>query len=310
MINPLVSIIIPIFNREKLIIETLNSLIKQSYEKWECILVDDGSNDNTFEIITQFAIKNSKIKIYKRPENLIKGACSCRNYGFKKATGKYINWFDSDDIMDFNFIKNKISVFKENENINCVISKTQFFSNDILNILGKEKRTHDSENLLEDFITLKRSWYVCDSMWSRKFLENKNLFSINLMKGQDRDFHIRMLMDKSFNLKFLDEYLTYYRQNENSISNNFSKNVANSIHNRLKERIIELKKHGISNDTLIFVYINLFKNYRYLRSRETDILKFIFSNSLKHRLFNKWLAKFIVASISYKITGKGDVFLK
>ncbi|APG64698.1 hypothetical protein LPB136_04685 [Tenacibaculum todarodis] len=308
--NPLVSILIPIYNRVYLIEETLDSVISQSYTNWECILVDDGSTDGTIDLLEKYQKKDDRIKIYKRPSNLIKGANSCRNYGFSVAKGDYINWFDSDDIMYHKFLELKVNCFLKNKNINCVISKTEFFKDLITNIIGQEKRTVNSSNLLEDFVQLKCSWYVCDPMWSKAYLNNKTLMSEKLLKGQDRDFHIRMLMKSDIRICFLDDFLVGYRQHSDTISNNFSKDVALSIHNVLKQRIIKLKEYGVSVNTLMFVYIELYKNYRSLRTNELDILKFVFNNPLKHKLYFIWLIKFITASISYKFIGKGDSLLK
>ena len=237
--NPLVSIIIPIYNRVHLIGETIDSIILQSYKNWECILVDDGSTDGTLDLLEKYKKNDDRFKIYKRPNNLIKGANSCRNYGFSIAKGDYINWFDSDDIMYNQFLESKINSFLKNKNINCVISKTEFFKDVITNIIGQEKRTVNSANLLEDFVQLKCSWYVCDPMWSREYLNNKTLLSEKLLKGQDRDFHIRMLMKDDIRIFFLDEFNVGYRQHSDTISNNFSQEVALSIHKGLKQRIIE-----------------------------------------------------------------------
>jgi glycosyltransferase involved in cell wall biosynthesis len=308
--TPLISIIIPVYNREFILAETLQSIILQSYSNWECVLVDDGSTDGTMALMQKYKDIDLRIKTLKRPSNLLKGANSCRNYGFSASEGEYINWFDSDDVMHPNFLKNKIFFFLNNEHVNCVISKTQFFIGHISKIIGQEKRTFNSQNLLEDFIQLKRSWYTWDPMWRKSWLKNKLLFSEDLLKGQDRDFHIRMLQHTDIKICFLDEYLAYYRQHKNTISNNFSKEVAHSVHYMLKQRIIKLKKYEVSDKTLMFVYIELFKNYRYLRSNSRDILKFMLKNPLNHKLYYKWLVKFLIASISYKLIGKGDFFLK
>jgi glycosyltransferase involved in cell wall biosynthesis len=305
--KPLISILIPVFNREAFIEETLNSIITQTYKNWECIIVDDGSSDNTLPLLEAFKIKDSRIKVYNRPDNLDKGANSCRNYAFKVCKGDYINWFDSDDIMHPEFLKTKLEAF--NDEINCVISKTQFFSENINTIIGKENRTFSSENLLEDFITLKRSWYVCDPMWKKSFLKKENLFSLHLLKGQDRDFHVRMLQNTKIQISFVDIYLTYYRQHGQTISNTFTKAVALSINNNLKERIEQLVKYGISNKTLLFMYLQLFKNYRNLQSQTLKTLFFVLKKPILNLDYFKWILKFLLASISYRLVGKGDVLL-
>ena len=89
----LFSVIIPTYNRGNLIAKTIESLLNQTYLNFEILIVDDGSTDNTSEIVAPFL--SSKVK-YFRKENSERGAT--RNYGTKLASGDYINWFDSDDI--------------------------------------------------------------------------------------------------------------------------------------------------------------------------------------------------------------------
>src|SRR5690554_5799485 len=97
--NPLVSIIIPTFNRAHLIGETLDSVLAQTYHNWECIVVDDGSTDNTDEVMAEYIAKDARFQYHHRPAVKSKGANACRNYGFEKSKGAYIQWFDSDDLM-------------------------------------------------------------------------------------------------------------------------------------------------------------------------------------------------------------------
>lgn len=93
MATPFVSIIVPTYNRAHLIKKTLFSLIQQSFENYEIIVIDDGSTDNTEEVVA--SLKSSKITYYRIKNSERSFA---RNYGTKKATGLYVNWFDSDDI--------------------------------------------------------------------------------------------------------------------------------------------------------------------------------------------------------------------
>jgi glycosyltransferase involved in cell wall biosynthesis len=96
---PLISIIIPTFNRAHIIGETLDSIIAQSYTDWECIIVDDGSTDDTEVVIAEYINNDSRFKFYKRPKHREKGPNSCRNFGFEKSKGHLIHWFDSDDLL-------------------------------------------------------------------------------------------------------------------------------------------------------------------------------------------------------------------
>ena len=100
---------------------------------------------------------------------------------------------------------------------------------------------------LNDFLTLKVSWYLPDSMWRRTFLENKELFDEKLFKGQDRDFHTRMLM-RNPKIELVDQYLTYYRRHEKSISDTVSISVIKSLFDSLNKRIRLLKNQYLNKE--------------------------------------------------------------
>ena len=100
--QPLISVIIPTYNRENIITRAIDSVIHQTYKNWELIIVDDGSKDKTEEVIKPY-LKNHKVS-YHYQKN--KGVCEARNYGIKKAKGEYIAFLDSDD----EFEENKLSV--------------------------------------------------------------------------------------------------------------------------------------------------------------------------------------------------------
>ena len=87
MQNRLISIIIPIFNRASLLSETLDSILAQTYSHWECIIVDDGSTDNTQDVIDRYLKLDSRFRCFSRPSNRPKGANACRNFGYEKSKG-------------------------------------------------------------------------------------------------------------------------------------------------------------------------------------------------------------------------------
>jgi len=105
MLDKLVSIIIPTYNRGSLIAESLDSILNQSYQNWECIIIDDGSSDNTFDVVNPYVIKDKRIKILNRPDFKPKGANACRNYGLSLSKGDFVLWFDSDDIIHPNCLE-------------------------------------------------------------------------------------------------------------------------------------------------------------------------------------------------------------
>lgn len=91
----MISIIIPTFNRASSISNAIDSVLNQTYTEWELLIVDDGSTDNTEELILKYMIKCSKIKCIKKANG---GSASARNTGIKNALGEYLAFLDSDDI--------------------------------------------------------------------------------------------------------------------------------------------------------------------------------------------------------------------
>lgn len=315
--NPLVSIIIPVYNRELLILETLVSIQQQSYHNWECIIVDDHSTDNTQSVVRTFCRENKRFKYYVRPEERLKGANACRNYGFYKSEGSFVNWFDSDDIMHSDFIKLKLEEFEKRKNIDVVISKTKMFQQTINNIIGKENRTFFSETILEDFLTLKIAWYLPDAMWKANFLKNKKLFDENLLVGQDRDFHSRILVDEPI-ISIIDHYLTFYRKHQKNITDNIdNKNsvlLRKSHLSSLDKLMRILNNKGKLTNTLKLFYFKSVMKYLPFIIKDKSGLKTLINILKKLSFINiyiliNWI-KFSIAYISLKVFGKGGKLLK
>ncbi|NMH25329.1 glycosyltransferase family 2 protein [Flavobacterium solisilvae] len=145
MNTPLVSIIIPTYNRAHLIGETLNSVLAQTYTHWECIIVDDGSTDNTDEVVGEYVKKDSRFQYHKRDFNKRKGASSCRNIGLELANGEYIQFLDSDDLMDDNKIEVQIDKLIRIEGLCIAFCKWGNFSN--INV----KKCYDNFKVYNEF---------------------------------------------------------------------------------------------------------------------------------------------------------------
>ena len=218
----LVSIIVPVYNREELICETLDSIILQTYTNWECIIIDDHSTDKTFDVILSYSIKDSRIKIFKSPSYSKKGANFCRNYGFKISIGKYIQWFDSDDIMMSSMIEHK--VFKiQSDDSDIVINRLGFFKNKI-NDYFTDNRTSlesDSDNLPFDFFAGKFWFGTPQPLFKKSLLfSQKKLFNVNLKRNQETEFFVRLLINNP-KISYINDVLILQRIHDNSIGGNY-----------------------------------------------------------------------------------------
>lgn len=217
--NPIISIIIPTFNRSKLLLETLDSIKKQSFKDWECIIVDDWSTDNTELVVTSYIRSDFRFKYFKRPEHKIKGANACRNYGLEISTGKFVNWFDDDDIMQKNKLDKQYNILMNNTAPIC-ICQSNTFENSINNILmSSELSIQKNENLLNLFVTQKFTFLTQVPLFKKSFLLKNNLFfDESLQAAQEWEFLARSLYHASDNVILCNEYLVYYRRHNKSIS--------------------------------------------------------------------------------------------
>jgi glycosyltransferase involved in cell wall biosynthesis len=314
--SELISIIIPVYNRELYIEETLESIGNQSYSNWECILVDDHSTDTTISKINKFIALDHRFRLFKRPESYLKGACSCRNIGFEKSKGIFINFFDSDDIMHTNFLKNKIRFLQSDVSFDGVVSKTAFFQENYKDIFKYEDRTNLTSNLLEDFLALKITWYLCDIMWRKEFLINKILFDEELLMGQDRNFHVKMLADNP-KLVLLDEYLVFYRKHSGSISAKYFsiENVVMTIShlNSSIEQLEYLRNRKLLTPRIKIILFNsgiLYLPFTYNKKINIKLIKYLKSLFVFNILTIKNTIKFFIALLVYNITGRGYFILK
>lgn len=187
----LVSILIPNYNKANYLKETLDSVLAQTYINWECIIVDDHSIDDSWKILEEYAKTDSRFKIHKRPNNLAKGGNVCRNYAYTKASGKFIIFFDSDDLLYPNAIKNRVDAIS--------IKEYDFYiSNGVLwNGKGKTGLLISSwseGDVLDAFINFEPIWLTQGVIIRREFVEN------NFITWDER---VPFYQDVLYNLKLI-----------------------------------------------------------------------------------------------------------
>ena len=226
MNNPLVSIIIPTYNRAHLIVETLDSISRQTYANWECIIVDDGSTDASEILIKKYCDSDSRISLYQRPKERPKGANACRNYGLEKSKGSLINWFDSDDYMLPTFLEEKVSVILKGS-YDFVMATSVDWDGD-----KKETSIYEVSNEGKDlnafnFITQNINCITNDFMATRSSIAGLR-FNELLKSGQEYNFISRYLFTTTHGV-FMDKVLSKRRVHPESIQSNVSKKMGTNL---------------------------------------------------------------------------------
>ena len=231
------SVIIPFYNREKLIIETLNSLIAQTYQNWETIIVDDNSTDNSYTIVKQFAEKDKRIKLLKRNRKP-KGAPTCRNIGVEKAKGDYIIFLDSDDLLKPFALQQRIDIIKKHPNLDYWIFQTVSFKDKPENEKEIWNKVNNEDNISR-FLKMDSVWHTTGPIWKAEIVKKHITFDEKLACWQDVDFHLQALYKKLKYKTFfnLPSDVLYRRHAEGSISQGgFNKE-------KRKSQIYFIKKH-------------------------------------------------------------------
>ncbi len=212
--KPLVSIIIPTYNRAHLIGETLDSVLAQTYQNWECIVVDDGSTDNTDDLMSKYMAKDSRFKYYHRPNDRLQGGNAARNYGIEISKGAYINFLDSDDFIHPRTIEIKVGQ-AITEDADVVISK-HCRNKDSLSSIINTKECFISSTFDRNFILSRNSILIGEPLINKKVLFEVK-FDENLVRSQDYDFLLRLFRRKS-KYCIIDAVLYCYIENSNGIT--------------------------------------------------------------------------------------------
>lgn len=209
----LVSIIIPVFNTEAHIDQTIDCLLRQNYQNFEVIIINDCSEDNTLFKINK--IKDPRFKIINLKKN--KGVAFCRNLGMRKSSGKYISFLDSDDLFKPTKLNDQISFM---EKLNLDFSYTKY---DIINSSGsviKKVRLRRVNNF-ENFV--KNTSIATSTMMMKKDIIKTTKFDKRAFGFDDYLFKCKILK-KIIRVDLLESTLSSYRIRKKSLSSNSFRN--------------------------------------------------------------------------------------
>lgn len=222
--KPLISIIVPCYNAERFLEVCVNSVLSQTYENWECILINDGSKDQTLDLIKEFETQDHRIRFFTQ-ENL--GLSATRNRGIDNATGEFLFFLDSDDALSNDSISNLVSNFHNNDIITGVISASTFSDSKISKVTQLQ---HPKEGNItfenNNFEILRRTMesgltpVAQNRLYRTDFInEHQIRFKSGILHEDELWFFEIMLLAK--HVKFISDETYFYRiDNQDSITKN------------------------------------------------------------------------------------------
>lgn len=254
-----VSVVLPVYNEEKYLEQCLDSICTQSLKEIEIICVDDGSTDNSLQILKNYAKKDYRIKILTQ-KNMFAGVA--RNHGMRYATGKYLSFLDSDDYFEADMLE-KMYQKAEKESTDVVICRYKEYCENSARIripdwtfidsFFSQKSVFSSESIKNAGIfQITRGW-AWDKLFKTDFVR-KYGYEFPDFRSSEDGYFVYMLLINSKNISYLDDILVTHRVNNlNSLSNTREKNWINGFKMLLliKEELERLNLYSIYQQSFL-----------------------------------------------------------
>lgn len=235
MQNPLVSIIIPNFNKANFVKETLCSLMAQTCANFEVVIVDDASTDDSVRAIEETIKDDARFKLIKQPQG--QGGSAARNLGFANSNGEFVMFFDSDDLLTPTCLERRVKTFlmAENRDIDFCVFPMGCFKKEV----GDSASTWipvKGQDDLSKFLAHQMPWTIMQPLWKRGFLEKLKIgnfvgpFDEEFPRLQDVEMHTRaLLIGAKYQVCGDDEPDCYYRIDENRSTHSLEKQLENKM---------------------------------------------------------------------------------
>ena len=282
------SIIIPVYNVERYLQECVKSVLEQSFQNFEIILVDDGSKDNSGKLCDELSEKNDTIKVIHKENG---GLSDARNFGIKEAKGEYLVFLDSDDFWDdTEFLEKLNEIIQKKEKDLIIIGLKKYFES-TNRIEEKDNEKLNNNESIEEL--LKNNLYkacACSKIIKRNIVIENNLYFPKGRLSEDIEWCARVLKVIDLNkIYYFPNNVYVYRQRENSISKKVDDLFIKDIYEMIKnETIYNDDKENIVNSYLAYEY-SVLLGWTSLKCKDKDLKKKVYSlkNILKYNIVNK-----------------------
>lgn len=273
--NSLVSIIVPCYNYAHFLSEALESVLAQTYANWECIVINDGSPDNTEEVALKYCTKDSRFKYFYKENG---GHSSARNYGISQSSGKYILPLDADDRISENYVEAAVEKMETNANIRLVTGQVRHFGD--LNETVRMPEFKLRALLLTNFL--------CNgSLFRRRDYDNTNGYDETMLGFEDWDFWIGLLRDGGLVVE-LPFVCYYYRKKDDSMFQAVRKDRKQIFKDQLKLYNNNIEAYEKYFDNPIHLIQENEKSSRVIHAYQNTVT---YKVGLRIHKIKKWLGK-------------------
>lgn len=283
--NKLISIIIPVFNAEKFLGQCLDSILAQTYDNYEVVIINDGSTDKTGEIIDYYSKNEARIHPYHRNNC---GVSSARNFGISVASGEYICFIDADDIISNNYLDILYTAIQKGADSSIAGFKHIDVPQDkeIIVVPQKQEIKNLNDSILDFLDFEKPDWqrYLWNRLFKMSVIKKYNIrFREDIFYKEDGVFLVDYLCKSNGLVSYSDHIIYYYRQNQNSalgsLHKKFNKKILTNINAHLM--ILEqLKRAKLPNSTIDISRSHAFMSFAWIK----DIMKDNNIHNLKYSL--------------------------
>lgn len=240
----LISIIVPVYNASRYLDRCINSIIKQTYQRWELLIIDDGSTDDSYKIAMKFSRDDCRIKVFHQ-NNL--GAGAARNIGIKVAKGDYVVFVDSDDKIKPEYLS---LLAAHNEDVVFIDVENMSEKGKVLSYLKMSKKSHLSqETILRYQMTSKLPWGGWRKCVKTTLLHDNGIqYSTNIV-GEEAVYSF-MLLYYAKSIGFINQPVYSYIQRASSLSHSIIEDPYGEVVKSLKQIIASLGEYSKYKNTI------------------------------------------------------------
>jgi glycosyltransferase involved in cell wall biosynthesis len=298
-IMPKVSVIIPTYNAQEYLSETLDSVLSQTYSHFEVIVVDDGSKDQTISIVEEYRMKYpEKVKLIQKENG---GPASARNVGIKAAVGEYIAFIDADDLWLPEKLEKQVRYFESQPlQVGLVYTNTKKFDKDgVWTLPGKYCKKHVNGWIYKDLIR-DNVIHNLSVMARKRCFDVVGFLDESIEINEDYDMWLRIAM--RFKISFIDEVLALYREHPQGRSKELEKTWIRAIGVYDKHLKMAADNDELEDTVKGTFSQHLYKfGYAYLREGKMLKARNMFEKSLNMRFLLKVYMMKLVTFIPFKV---------